>query len=272
MTGKVLEVQALNDRDWLAKQIAVNYENWASQMRGKRDEWRELRNYLFATSTQDTTNALLPWKNTTVTPKLTQIRDNLHANYMDALFPNDRWFKWEGSDASAEIASKREAIESYMRNKTQINDFRNIISKLLYDYIDYGNCYADVEYVHEKIEDPDTGEVISGFVGPKAIRISPLDIVFNITASEFVESPKITRLIKTFGDLENDAETRPELAFRMDAISKARNMRSLFAGFDQSDSIKDEGFQIDGFGSLMEYYRSPYVEILEFEGRICGGR
>ena len=27
---------------------------------------------------------------------LTQIRDNLHANYLDALFPNDDWMKWEG--------------------------------------------------------------------------------------------------------------------------------------------------------------------------------
>ena len=48
-----------------------------------RDKWieekKELRNYLFATDTRTTSNSKLPWSNSTTTPKLTQIRDNLHA-------------------------------------------------------------------------------------------------------------------------------------------------------------------------------------------------
>lgn len=268
MTGKVLEIEQLDNRDYLAKQIANIWWEWSSAQDGWRQEKRELRNYLFATSTKDTTNATLPWKNTTTTPKLTQIRDNLHANYMDALFPNDHWFKWEGSDASAETKSKREAIEAYMRNKTRESNFRDVVAKLLYDYIDYGNPIGDVEYVHEEIEDPLTGEIIPGYIGPRAKRISPLDIVFNPVAVSFSDSPNITRYIKTFGDLLVDAEDKPELKYREDILEKAKHLRSQFAGFDPADTIKNEGFSVDGFSSLTDYFQSPYVEILEFEGNI----
>ena len=50
-----------------------------------------MRNFLFATDTSKTSVGGLPWKNSTTLPKLTQIRDNLHANYMSAVFPNDNW-------------------------------------------------------------------------------------------------------------------------------------------------------------------------------------
>lgn len=268
MTNAVLEIEALNDRDWLATQISHVYGEWRNQMHGKMEEWGELRNYLFATSTQDTTNSNLPWKNTTTVPKLTQIRDNLHANYMDALFPNDTWMKWEGDNDEAELADKRAAIEYYMLNKTRNGGFRETVSKLLYDYIDYGNVIADVEYVHEEREDPLTGEITTGYVGPRLVRRSPLDTVVNPTALSFDKSPKITRSIKTFGDLEAEAQDMPELAYRAEALDNARNLRSMFMGFDHSDTLKNAGYSVDGFGSLMEYYRSPYVEILEFEGDI----
>ncbi|WP_038356641.1 hypothetical protein, partial [Vibrio cholerae] len=105
----------------------------------------ELRNYVFATDTTTTTNSTLPWKNKTTLPKLCQIRDNLHSNYISALFPNERWLKWEGKTLKDE--AKRDAIQQYMDNKVKESDFRVIMSQLLLDYIDYGNCFATVEYV-----------------------------------------------------------------------------------------------------------------------------
>ena len=267
MSGKVLEVQALDDRDWLATQISYNYENWHNQMRGRMDELKELRGYLFATSTADTTNSSLPWTNTTTTPKLCQLRDNLHANYMDALFPNDKAFKWQGADSEAETVEKREAIEGYMRNKTDRTFHRNTVSRLVYDYID-GNAFSDVEYVNETYTDPSTGEVVTGYVGPRLVRIDPTAIVFNPTAVTFEESPKITRLIKSFGELELEATNKPEMAYLMDAITDSKSVRGMFSGFDIGDQLKSEAYAIEGFGSLMEYYQSPYVEILEFEGNI----
>ena len=79
-----------------ARNIANMWDVFNKQRREKIDEWKELRNYLFATDTSTTSNQTLPWKNSTTLPKLTQIRDNLHSNYLSALFPNDQWLRWEG--------------------------------------------------------------------------------------------------------------------------------------------------------------------------------
>ena len=268
MAGKVLVVEELFNRDFLAEQISYHYGNWRTQMQSKMDEWAELRNYLFATSTKDTTNSKLPWKNTTTTPKLTQIRDNLHANYMDALFPNEEWLKWEGASEEDDLKTKREAIEFYMLNKTRISNFRSVVSKLVYDYIDYGNVISDVEYINEKITDPTTGLTIQGFVGPRLVRISPLDLVFNPLAAEFEDSPKIARSIKTLGEIQADINKKPEMAYMQAAVDRSRHLRTAFSAFDKTDTLKNEAFIIDGFGSLQEYYQSEYVEILEFEGDI----
>ena len=97
MAGEVAEIQGLIAQENIAKELAGLYNQWWIQRNSKEAEWRELRNYLFATDTTSTSNSTLPWKNKTTLPKLTQIRDNLHANYMDALFPNEDWMKWEGA-------------------------------------------------------------------------------------------------------------------------------------------------------------------------------
>ena len=267
MSGKVLEIQGLEDRDWLATQIAERYSSWHSQLSGHLDELAELRRYVFATSTTDTSNKTLPWTHTTTTPKLCQIRDNLHANYMDALFPKDKSFKWVGYDNDAELVAKREAIEGYIFNKTDTTHHRNTVSQLVYDYID-GNAFSDVEYVSESYVDGVTGETIPGFIGPRIVRVDPTAVVFNPLATSFEESPKITRFIKTFGELELDAANKPEMAYLVDALDKSKSLRAACTGLGKDDQIKNEAYTVDGFGTLAEYYQSPYVEILEFEGSI----
>ncbi|MEE8599248.1 MAG: hypothetical protein V3S69_07050, partial [Dehalococcoidales bacterium] len=188
MAGTVIIVRDVVKPDPLAEDISYKYTHWEQKRQGKEQEWKELRNYLFATDTTTTSNSQLPWKNKTTLPKLTQIRDNLHANYMQAMFPNDNWFIWEGHDKDSVTKEKREIIEGYMRNKVRIGGFQKVMSRLLYDYIDYGNAICDVEYVHESHIDPATEEEIAGFVGPRLVRVSPLDIVFNPTAPTFEES------------------------------------------------------------------------------------
>jgi len=117
MAGKIAQIREVLNPDNLARQLASLYNQWYIQRQSKEAEWRELRNYLFATDTSTTSNSSLPWKNKTTLPKLTQIRDNLHANYMDALFPNDNWLKWEGFSRDDVTMKKRKAIEAYMKNK-----------------------------------------------------------------------------------------------------------------------------------------------------------
>ena len=268
MAGKVAEIKRLLEGDSLARQLAAMYNNWWIQRQDKESEWRELRNYLFATDTTKTTNSKLPWKNKTTLPKLTQIRDNLHANYLDALFPNDNWMKWEGYNLEDSTVKKRKAIESYLKTKIRESGFRETISQLVYDYIDYGNCFAEVTYVNEEHTDPATGDVITNYRGPKLVRISPFDIIFNPTAASFKESPKFTRYVKTIGELKKDLKYRPDLNYDPASVDRALEVRRSLSAYRMEDINKAEGYIVDGFGSLQEYYQSGLVEILEFEGDI----
>lgn len=265
MAGRTLDIEEILSPEQLASHISENFDRWRS-MRSKKDEqWMELRNYVFATDTKTTTNAKLPWKNSTTIPKLCQIRDNLHANYMAALFPNENWLRWEGSDEEGESKQKRVVIENYMKNKLRESEFRTTVSQLVYDYIDFGNMICTAEFVNESHTTPD-GEVIPGYIGPKARRISPFDIVFNPLAADFKSSPKIIRTLKTFGELAKDIEDRPELGYEKEILDVITNRREHVAGLSAGDVHQNQGYQLDGFGSMLEYLQSGYVEILEFYG------
>lgn len=268
MAGKVAEIQTLVNPTALAAQLVQLYDRWKRQRTEVEAEWLELRNYLFATDTTTTTNASLPWKNSTTIPKLTQIRDNLHANYMDALFPNDSWFKWEGYSADAVVKEKRDTIESYMKNKVRESGFKETISKCVLDYIDYGVAIADVEWVVESHKDPVTGEDVVTYVGPKAVRVSPTDIVFNPVAVDFKVSPKFTRVVKTLGELKKDIDQHPEFKYDAEVYDKVVDIRRALTAYRTDDLNKVQAYVADGFGSLSEYYQSGFIELLEFEGDI----
>lgn len=269
MPGTVTELQSMLVPDDLASSIVQMYTDYNL----KRDAWLEesleLRNYLFATNTTTTTNSSLPWKNKTTVPKLTQLRDNLHANYMSALFPNDDWLRWEAYSTDAADKEVREVIQSYMQNKVRMSNFRTVVSQLVYDYIDYGNAFADVIYVDERKEDEETGEIIDGYVGPRLVRMSPMDHVFNPVALDYVGSPKITRYIKSIGELKYDINHAPlNSGWIEDALPSIENIRTRSGQFSPSDWKKAQAYEVDGFGSLKDYYSSNYVELLEFEGTI----
>ena len=266
MAGEVAEIEQAIGQENLAKVLAGLYNQWWIQRNDKEEEWRELRNYIFATDTTTTSNSTLPWKNKTTLPKLTQIRDNLHANYMDALFPNDNWMKWEGASREDSTINKRKAIEAYMKTKLKESQFREEVSLLLYDYIDYGNAFGSVSYVNEQHIDPVTKEMITTYNGPKLKRISPFDIVFNPVASSFAKSPKFTRYVKSVGELQRDIDERPDLQYDKSSFNKALEIRNSISMFRVEDVNKAGGFIADGFGTLQEYYQSGMVEILEFEG------
>ena len=239
MSGKVAELRLLFDPDNLANSIIYLYDMWRRQREGWVTECLELRDFEFATDTSKTSNSTLPWKNSTTLPKLTQIRDNLHANYMAALFPNDDWLRWEGYTLEDEEIEKKEAIQAYMSNKTREANFITTVSQLVYDYIDYGNAFADVTYSNEKREDPVTGEEIIGYVGPKLVRISPLDHVINPTAASYTDSPKFTRSIKTLGELKVDSEDFTDKEFFKEALRKSEMVRDMAVNRDGHYTIED---------------------------------
>jgi hypothetical protein len=267
MSTKVLEIRSMVTQQGLAKEIAGMWDTWNSQRQPWIKEKEELRNYIFATDTTKTSNSKLPWKNKTTLPKLCQIRDNLHANYASALFPNDNWFVWEGATQQDVVKAKCKTIEAYVGNKLRQSGYRSEIYKLLYDYIDYGNAFWDIVYVNETHTDAD-GNVIQGYRGPKLERLSPYDIVFNPVASAFKESPNIVRKVKSFGQLKWELDNMPELGYNKDIIAQATNYRNSCATYSHNDFSKAVAYSVDGFGSFYEYLQSGLVEVLEFEGSI----
>ncbi len=266
MSGRVAELKNMLEPDGLVKAIIGQYIKFRNFQAPWRAEKLELRNYLFATDTKTTSNAELPWMNSTTLPKLCQIRDNLHANYMSALFPKDKWFKWEAHSADAAIKAKANLIEDYMDNKLRMSNFKTTVSQLVYDYIDYGNAFADAIYVNEARVDPITGEQAGGYVGPKATRISPMDIIINPIAAAFDLTPKMTRKIVTLGELKKIVDEAPDNTWAIEAIAKMDDIRNRTSGYTAMDFEKAEAYSVDGFGSLRAYYQSGYVEIIEFEG------
>lgn len=266
MTGKaVAEITAAIKQDAPSAWVTHIWESHRNQMAGVIEEWLELRNYVFATDTTTTSNSTLPWKNTVTRPKLCQIRDNLHANYLSALFPNDEWLKWVGQSQEDSVRAKRDAIQNYMSNKARENNSRSVYSKLLLDYIDTGNAFVMDDWEANYKEHVD-GTLIPDYVGPVPIRISPLDIVFNPLANSFKESYKIIRSIKSIGELKKLAQTNPSQSFWKDVIKRREDIRNLSGGYSKEDFEKSIGYSVDGFGNMHEYYQSDFVEVLEFYG------
>lgn len=278
MPGKTLTVESVLKetgapaRDRIAQDIAAKYQEWNSLRNRWLEEKAELRNYLFATSTRTTSNSKLPWKNSTTVPKLTQIRDNLHANYMAALFPNKQWVRWEGTTEDDSVKQKRRAIEAYIKTKIETGNAEIVFSQLLLDWIDYGNCFGTIEWVDESFTNPDTGEVTRGYVGPQVMRISPYDIAFNPVAESFAKSPKIIRRLVEIGEIYHRINGMPaDSPYRKrleEIMGYSLGLRGAMGNISPGDVFKSDGYNADGFSTYQSYLESGYVEILTFYGDI----
>ena len=263
-TSNVLDLEDVVGADYLATFIATRWRELNEYRSKWIEERKELRNYLFATDTRTTSNSRLEWSNSTTTPKLTQIRDNLHANYMANLFPNSNYLTWKGVDEESQ--AKADIVTSYMKNKLVQSNFLIEASKLVSDYIDYGNVFAKVDMVNESIVVD--GEVIPGYVGPKVTRISPHDIVFDPTAATFEGSPKIIKQIVGLGDIKKAITDNPAENQNLQMVfDKMIAVRNLIRTSD-AEIHKSEGFVADGFSNITMYYDSEYVELLTFYGNI----
>lgn len=254
--GTTLDFESIMEPHQLAAEITNQWNEWNNYRQGWIQEKRELRNYIYATDTKTTSNSKLPWSNSTTTPKLCQIYDNLKANYTAALFPNSNWMRWEAESREAATLVKREVIQNYMENKVRQSNFETTMDRLVDDYILFGNCFATVEHMTDYAEVD--GELIPQYIGPNLVRISPYDIVFNPVSSDFESTPKIVRSLMTLGDAYKIV---PEGEF-----SKMLNNRTQVGSSDEVH--KADGFVADGFSNIQNYYGSNYVEFLTFYGDI----
>lgn len=260
-----MQIRALLAQDDTAGYVSQTWSRFNIQRQAKIDEWLELRNYIFATDTRTTSNSTLPWKNSTTTPKLCQIRDNLHSNYISSLFPNDSWLSWQAYTKDAAKHETAKVIEGYMENKCRESHFRTEVSKMVYDYIDYGNAFGSAYYEAVYKTMPD-GTKIPQYIGPRAHRISPMDIVFDPMAESFDKSFKIVRSLKTIGELERLMVDEPNQQYWQNVIDDRRELTARLASYSYEDFQKACGYTIDGFGNMYEYLMGNFVEVLEFYG------
>lgn len=270
MTNRVAELKNIVQEDQLALRITDLHLEWEMLRANKKSDWEEIRRYIFSTNTRQTSNSKLPWKNSTTIPKLCQIRDNLYSNYSATAFPQRNWVEWEANNRDSNSVKKRDAISNYIYWCISQPSFKHEMDKIIMDYIDFGNCFATVEWVDERVEREDKVQV--GFVGPGIRRISPLDIVMNPTAAQFEHSPKIIRSIQTIGEVkdllermsndENRAEYEALFAYMKDIREKASQTDVDWNG------DRDRLYSMDGFNSYRDYLKSGLVEILTFYGDI----
>jgi hypothetical protein len=273
MAGKVLDLEEVITPDRMGTAIAEMWRLWNMGREGWKREVSTLRDYLFAVDTKTTENAENPWNNKTTLPKLTQIRDNLIANYMAALFPRKKFFSWEGRTEDDDDLTKRKTIEAYIMEVVRESRFKEVMMQLLLDYIDTGNCFATVEWIDEGGIDDKTDFEHFGYVGPAIRRINPYDICMNPIAPSFARSPKIVKTIVSLGEVK-------ELLARESATEEEReNAQAIFdylkkfrqAAYDHGGGeVKelDEYYDKDGFTSYQHYLSSDSVELLTFVGDI----
>jgi len=289
VTGKVLELHNVIIPDQLATRLTEKWLEWDLLRNVKKNDWEEVRRYAYATDTTQTTNSSLPWKNKTTVPKLCQIRDNLYANYTATLFPKRKYLEWEANDKDSNSAQKRDAITNYMDWVISQPSFKHEIDKVVLDFIDFGNCFATVEWADLRVEQgnpieahwpspspgivhrdpPGSSKTQAGYIGPVIRRINPLDIVMNPTAENFQQSPKLIRSIISLGELRDflqrlsSDENREEYERLYEYLKDIRYHARTFQG----DWIqRDHLYSMDGFSSFRAYLLSDFVEVLTFYG------
>lgn len=274
MSGNTLDINAepansTNDNTlvswipWMWEQWKLSTINWETQMLRTRD-------YLYAVRTNTTDNMFLPFSNNTTVPKLAQLRSTLHARYMKSLFGSEPWFQWVAEDNDSADKDKAEAITAYVKTKLRQSKAMNVLSLLIRDWIETGNCFAKLIWTDEAVYDPVTGKRLHGYVGPKIERVSYLDIKCNLTADSFYSSPKVVRYLKSIGELDLASIEQPELGITPDMVKnldkKKLTMYGNFAGTGLPEIQKSLGYSKDGFNSYMFYQNYQFVEILEFTG------
>lgn len=267
--GSTIDIDNIIVKDDIACELSRLYVDWEVRRAPWVREKAEIQRYVFAIDTTTTSNAALPWKNTTHVPKLCQIRDNLFANYTAALFPKSDWLEYIGSDRSEQTKTKVDTIKAYMQLLIERPEFKAEVSKMLYDFIDYGNVIAGVEWIDETRTVPAKNTQKTGFVGPVPKRYSPVDVLFNPIAPAFNRTGKFIRSQMTMGDFAtqlaqetpaDDQETSQKL------LQYMRDLRIQTGRTAGSYNIKNEILNVSGFTDFISYLQSNYVEVLTFYG------
>ena len=260
--------QATSTEGGLVDELVEIYTRWATARVGWEEEINEIRQYVYATDTSTTSNSNLDFKNTTTIPKLAQIKMNLVTNYLSHLFPNANWAQWEGLTGESSVADVKVVIEGYVRSKLEHSDFESVAEVLLDDWTETGMCVVRTRYVTRVQKNDD--QLTTIYAGTVAERLNPLNVMYDITASDLNSAMKGVRQVFSLGELKRmvteDANSFMTEAQFQELVTLRKEVRNLATNINRQDSIVAKQQVDDGFGDLMNYYQGTTVEVIQFYG------
>lgn len=243
----------------IATSVSMKYDQFQQYRVTNRASWQEIESYLYATDTTSLAGGQAH-DHTTHIPILSSVKEELEAILYAAVMPHEEFLGWRPYDAKAATQNVRVKVLQYLRNRHVLNGFEKTLRKLVQDLVIYGNCFVQVCYVDERKQG-------IGYVGPKPVRISPYDIVFDPTRSEFESTPKIVRQMVSIGEFFNIAKTFP-VPVDEGVIKRVMDRRGTYTSLSRTELNKSSQYVPDGFTNMEAYYASSFIEILWFYGDV----
>lgn len=243
----------------IATSVSMKYDQYQQYRVTNRASWQEIESYLYATDTTSLEGGQAH-DHTTHIPILSSVKEELEAIVYAAVMPHEEFLGWRPYDAKAASQSVRTKVLQYLRNRHVLNGFEKTLRKLVQDFVIYGNCFVQVCYVDERKNG-------IGYVGPKPVRISPYDIVFDPTRQDFESTPKIVRQMVSIGEFFNIAKNFPA-PINEDVIKRVMDRRGTYTSLSRTELNKSNQYIPDGFTNMEAYYASSFIEILWFYGDV----
>lgn len=250
-TKQTFDVYTELSRDSLADAIVRKFITWENGRHKWERNYKATLEYVFATnSTEIGETQNNPWNNITHIPKLCQIYDLITTMYDEALFSSEDYIIWEGESLDEATNKKKRLMTAYAKSILAKGNFRDVVSKLLSDYVLSGNAFA-----------------IPVWDGVKAVavRYNPLNVFFDPYSTDYKSAPKIFRKVVSMGELKKLSTIDEALAKAYKRVKE--NKDKVTAAITNGDTILDDLGLLAGVGEETSTFQNPEtVEILTFCG------
>lgn len=247
---KTFDVRVELAPDALADAIVKKFVAWESGKANWERTYKDNLQHVYAIDSKEIdVAARFPWSNHTHIPKFCQIYDLLLTMYDEALFSSEDYIVWT-SPSLDEVSNKKTRIMvGYAKKVLEDADFRQVMSKLLSDYILAGNAFATPVWTGDKA---------------LLVRQNPLEVYFDPYATSYRDSPKIFRKRIQLGELKNLSVSNEALKKAFDHVVESK--KKVMAAKNNGDSIINNEGIIAGVGCMDIFNDMDSVEILTFVG------
>lgn len=263
----LLQPVEMNDVN-LIDSVVFDVDRMKTARAGWEAETAELMNFIAATDTKTTSNASLPFKNSTTINKIAQLRNNLVTAYIEHLIPNANWIQWEGFTEEDAAIEKQKVIQSYVRNKVEESGAEGTIERLVDDYITRGIAISFSRYVNRSHRSS-AGISNNIYTGTEMNRVDPNDFVYDVTATDLESARKAIRSEFSMGELKKHVGDSDDSIINESDFQRLREDRvalktHLSAG--GTGKLKFNELRKAGFGDRINYIEHNTIEVLHYFG------